>query len=262
MSASFPTSAELPIANGVGTVGYTVYDADGEELVARTTSGVVRLFEGSNFGIYQAYAVVPAGVLAGTVVWDDGDDSAEGVPFFIGNANAGAVTVGSYSSTLDAEWGGSSADSYVSLSDAEDLILDYVVDKVEWDAGTGQKKDAALRMATRQIDSMTFLGSRLDTSQTLKFPRAFSFPCMIDRTASQMESDVRIATIIQAAHLLRKGGRDVHAENIASGIRQSSESVGPIRDQFTYTGGFPSPICTDALKFISQYRGAKQIFRA
>lgn len=262
MSANFVSSVELPIANGVGVVGYTVIDADGEELNARTTAGVVRIFEGADFGLYQANISVVSGVTAGTVVWDDADGNAEARPFFIGKDNAGDVSVGDYTSELDYEWGGATADSYVSLDEAEDLVASYVIDKVEWDAATGQKKDAALRMATRQIDSFPLLGTRQSYTQSLKFPRYFSFPEGIDRTEAQVQLDIQVATAHQAAYLLRKGGRDSHAEAIASGIRQSSESVGPIRDQFTYTGGYPMPLCTDAVRFLGLYRAAKKIYRA
>ncbi len=263
MSASFSSSVELPIQDGVGTVGFAVYNADGELVTARSTVGVNRLFEGADYAIYQVRITVASGITAGIVIWDDAAGNAVDKPFFIGTDNSGAVTVGSYDSTLDYEWGGSTADSYVSLATAEDLLLSYVLDKLDWDGAAGRTKDAALRMATRQLDAFTFLGTRRIYTQALKFPRWFNYPGRIDRTEDQVKADIQLATSIQASYLVRQGGRDAHAEALNAGIRQSSESVGPIRDQFTYTGGgAPLPLCTDAIRIIGPYRGMRQIFRS
>jgi hypothetical protein len=279
MSAKFPSSVELPLSNGVGTVGYKVFDADGELVIPRTTLGVLEQFGGVGYSIYQAYIQVPIGVTSGIVIWDDGSGNAVDKPFFIGQGNAGQVSVGTYVSTLDSDWGGATAESYVSLSAAENLVASYVIDHSDWDDASGQTKDAALRMATRQLDSLVYLGSRVSFKQTLKFPRYFSFPSAfapsVGRTSVYWNSfasedgtqfqqkDVQIATAIQANFLVRQGGRDAHAEAMAAGIRQSSESVGPVRDQFTYTGaGAPSPLCTDAIRFINKYRDTKKIYRS
>ncbi len=256
--APFVTSAVLPIKNGVGIVGYLVTNEIGEVIIPRTTTGISRLWYQSDreYAVYQANPSL-SGLAAGIVVWDDGSGNATHKPFFIDNA------IGIYVSTLDYTWGGSMADSYISLTEAETCVAHYVLDSLDWAGASGQTKDMALRMATRQIDSLVYLGTRRIYTQTLKFPRWFNYPGRIDRTEDQVKADIQLATCIQAAYLVRQGGRDAHAENLNAGIRQSSESVGPIRDQFTYTGGgAPLPLCTDAIRIIGPYRGMRQIFRA
>jgi len=65
----FPTVAKLPIENGVGTVGFAVRGANGTLAQARTTSGIIRLFQGDGYGIYAGYVVIDD--TAAIVVWDD-----------------------------------------------------------------------------------------------------------------------------------------------------------------------------------------------
>lgn len=70
------SAARLPIQNGVGTVGYTVYGDDLSEAAARSTAGVVRLFEGDEWAEYAVVITLPDGVTEGVVVWDDGSGHA------------------------------------------------------------------------------------------------------------------------------------------------------------------------------------------
>lgn len=75
------SECSMPVADGVGTIGVTVYDEDGVELIARSTAGVVQIFDGSDWGLYMKKITVADTELRGVCVWDDGDDNATAKPF-------------------------------------------------------------------------------------------------------------------------------------------------------------------------------------
>jgi hypothetical protein len=60
---------ELPMASGSGTVGFAIYNADGTEAAARTTSGISEVPTAS--GKYSANPTLPAGYAGGFFVADD-----------------------------------------------------------------------------------------------------------------------------------------------------------------------------------------------
>src|SRR4051812_42286419 len=99
-------------------------------------------------------------------------------------------------SSIEATWGGTAADSYITLAAAETLIDKYVFETTLWDAATDAKKDQLLRMATRRIDMLNFYGTRLAYTQSLQWPRTINF-CM-DVTDAQVLADVQLATIFEA----------------------------------------------------------------
>jgi hypothetical protein len=261
MSAKFTSSAELPLLSGVGIVGFTVYDADGELVAPRTTAGVLEQFVGSSNSIYQAFIEVPVGITSGIVIWDDGSGNAVDKPFFIGQTNAGEVSVGLYSSTLDSEWGGVTADSYISLLDAEELVQKYAWSTDSWAAATGQNKDALLRFATRRIDMQNYVGRKQVTIQALQWPRYTDF--WLPETFDQIKADVQLATVLESLDLITQRGMSRHQQNIAAGLKQISESVGPIRDQYTYQSGGPTAIISvEASRIMAKYQQSKNVFRA
>lgn len=260
MSFEFTSSVNLPIVNGVGTVGYTVFDSEGQEVTARTTSGIVRLFAGADYGIYSAEVTVGDSISSGTVLWDDASGSAVPVPFFAG-VPQGNVSLGDYTSELDATWGGSTADSYISLEDADASINSYILDTTAWSDATGRQQDAALRMATVNIDTVSYLGGRMEYTQSLKFPRFL--PADIPLTDDQIKAEVRIATVFQANFLIENQSFNAeHARNMAAGLKQLSNSIGPIRDQYTYTSAAPTVLSQDALRIMAKYKAPKRLYRA
>lgn len=163
-------------------------------------------------------------------------------------------------STIEATWGGTAADSYISQEDADDLIAKYAFETTLWDASDEDKKDQLLRMATRRIDMLNFYGHRLSSTQSLQWPRTINF-CM-DVTDDQVLADVQLATVLEALDLVSRRGSKRHEQNIADGLKQVSESVGPIRDQYTYTGGAATLLCTDATRIMSKYVQSKKLYRA
>lgn len=72
--------------------------------------------------------------------------------------------------TIDATLGGASANSYVTLEDA-DTYFETVPDSSTWDDKTEDQKTRALISATRWIDALSFYGDRCSETQALKWPR-------------------------------------------------------------------------------------------
>jgi len=71
---------------------------------------------------------------------------------------------------IDATIGGASANSYVTLADA-DAYFETTPDSTTWDDKTDDQKNRALITATRWIDALSFYGKRCSETQALKWPR-------------------------------------------------------------------------------------------
>ena len=72
--------------------------------------------------------------------------------------------------TIDATLSGTSANSYVTLAQAN-TYFETVPDSTTWTNKTDDQKNRALIAATREIDNLVFYGDRCDNGQALKFPR-------------------------------------------------------------------------------------------
>ena len=75
--------------------------------------------------------------------------------------------------TIDATAGGESANSYLTLSDANDIIDGLVQDDdvTAWASATDDQKNRALYTAAQRIDRERFLGARATDTQSLQWPR-------------------------------------------------------------------------------------------
>ena len=75
--------------------------------------------------------------------------------------------------TIDAPVGGASANSYITLSDANDLVDAMVssTDVAKWGTGTDDTRNRALATATQRLDRERFLGARATDTQALQWPR-------------------------------------------------------------------------------------------
>ena len=72
--------------------------------------------------------------------------------------------------TINATIKGENANSYVTLSEANDYF-DTSPDSSTWTNKTDDQKKRSLISATRWIDTLVFYGDRCDDGQALKFPR-------------------------------------------------------------------------------------------
>ena len=75
--------------------------------------------------------------------------------------------------TIDATVGGASANSYLTLADAQALIDGMVEndDVTAWASATEDQKNRALYSATQRLDRERFLGARSTDTQALQWPR-------------------------------------------------------------------------------------------
>ena len=72
--------------------------------------------------------------------------------------------------TIDATIKGENANSYVTLSEANDYF-DTSPDSSTWTNKTDDQKKRSLISSARWIDTLVFYGDRCDDGQALKFPR-------------------------------------------------------------------------------------------
>jgi hypothetical protein len=172
---------------------------------------------------------------------------------------------------MDSTWGGSSANAYDSIANVNTYIDDHVFDKAAWNSCTDVQKAAAIIEATRDIDSLQYIGGRYYENQVLEFPRELSLDFPNNRVGSadtvwseahtRMERDVKQACAYQALWIARNSGRNYHAENQAQGIQRYSEAVGPIRESYTYGNAAIKRLCPEAAAKLAQWRESTRIYR-
>ncbi len=131
--------------------------------------------------------------------------------------------------TLVATAGATTANTYVTLTDAETLILEYLPQiTTGWSAATDASKNIALVQATKDIDSLRLSGSKYHTDedeggddyQPLHYPITDNITGDSDL---YIPAKVERATVLQACFLLM--GADANS----MGVGGSSEKPAPVR---------------------------------
>jgi len=121
--------------------------------------------------------------------------------------------------TIDATAGGANANSYLTLSDAQDIVDGMVedADVTAWASATDDQKNRALYTATQRLDRERFLGARATDTQALQWPRtgvrkpdtyvntyATGFPFRISEdyfTDTEIPDQVKRAQVVLAVYL-------------------------------------------------------------
>jgi len=121
--------------------------------------------------------------------------------------------------TIDATVGGASANSYLTLADAQALIDGMVEndDVTAWASATTDQKNRALYSATQRLDRERFLGARATDTQALQWPRtgvrkpdtyintyAVGFPFKITTdyfTDTEIPDQIKQAQVVLAVYL-------------------------------------------------------------
>jgi len=121
--------------------------------------------------------------------------------------------------TIDATAGGANANSYLTLSDAQDIVDGMVedADVTAWASATTDQKNRALYTATQRLDRERFLGARATDTQALQWPRtgvrkpdtyvntyATGFPFRISEdyfTDTEIPGQVKRAQVVLAVYL-------------------------------------------------------------
>lgn len=150
--------------------------------------------------------------------------------------------------TLISSYGGNGSNAYISLTEANSFICSAIpealLNPTIWTGITDGAKEACIMMASNDIDSRQYIGSRFYYEQHLEFPRQVNPRFPFNRTVTEvssfdviqqrMKTNVQQACAYQAFHIARDGGRNQHLQNISNGITGISESVGPIREFVQY----------------------------
>ncbi len=121
--------------------------------------------------------------------------------------------------SIDATVGGASANSYITLSDANSTIEGLIIDDdvQAWISATDDNKNRALFTAAVRVDRERFLGARVTDTQALQWPRtgvrkpdtyintyATGFPFRISTdyfTDTEIPDQVKKAQVILAVYL-------------------------------------------------------------
>ena len=144
--------------------------------------------------------------------------------------------------TINASIGSASANSYLTLADAQAIIDGFVEDEdvVAWASATTDQKNRALYSATERLDRERFLGARSTDTQALQWPRtgvrkpdtyintyAVGFPF---RITTDYYTDTEIPTQIKQAQTVLAVFLNNNTDSLGlSGLEDyNSVSVGPI----------------------------------
>merc|ERR1711965_624236 len=75
--------------------------------------------------------------------------------------------------SIDATAGGASANSYITLAEADAFVEAMVesTDAAKWTTGNADSRNRALTAATQRLDRERFLGARATDTQALQWPR-------------------------------------------------------------------------------------------
>ena len=145
--------------------------------------------------------------------------------------------------TIDATLGGASANSYVTLAEA-DTYFETVPDSSTWDDKTNDQKNRALISATRWIDALSFYGDRCSTTQALKWPRENYTVDGIELACTLIPVGIEIATYELARALANDTGaitdttgetglyEAVKLGDIEVKYNKSSQAVGTVNNVF------------------------------
>jgi len=154
--------------------------------------------------------------------------------------------------TIVATAGSATANSYITLSDAEDLIDGLIKDDdvVAWASASADDKNRALYTATQRIDRERFLGARATDTQALQWPRtgvrkpdtyintyATGFPFRITTdyyTDTEIPDQVKKAEIVLACFLnnnkaaLNLTGLEAYSRVGVAGVAVQPYRYGPV----------------------------------
>jgi hypothetical protein len=145
--------------------------------------------------------------------------------------------------TIDATLKGASANSYVTLAEA-DTYFETVPDSSTWTDKTDDQKNRAIISATRWIDALSFYGDRCTETQALKWPREEYKVDGIELACTLIPADIKYATYELARALANDTGaitdatgetgiyEAVELGDIKVKYNKSSQAVGTVNNVF------------------------------
>ena len=173
--------------------------------------------------------------------------------------------------TIDATWGGTASNSYVSLEETQTYVESFKLSTEldNWTKAEEEDIEIALIRASSDINNQyTYVGNRREVNQHLEFPRRLNIydfayastdPNLSDEDEMQliMKERVQRACIEQAFGILNKAGdssADLHRQRQNYGIRGYSENLGPVGEHYQYgSAGDFLEICPKSYDYLKWY---------
>jgi hypothetical protein len=176
--------------------------------------------------------------------------------------------------TIVCTYGGQYDTSYATVEEANEVAYSHL-NTTKWDALNESQKAFALITATRDIDTaFNWVGWRYFYNQNLEFPRKMtediyssepdsSYYDMLTTSQYQtiMKRNVKLACIEQAIWLAKNSGEDEHGENMSRGISSVQKSYGSVNESYNYRGSAQPRLCSDARRFLREYRSYPRLVR-
>jgi len=103
--------------------------------------------------------------------------------------------------TIDATVGGASANSYLTISAADDIAA-TMLGTLAWTSATTDERTRALITATRGLDTLDWIGDRATTTQALDWPRSDASCGGIDYPDDEIPEAIEYSTFDLANALL------------------------------------------------------------
>ncbi len=157
--------------------------------------------------------------------------------------------------TIDATIKGENANSYVTLSEANDYF-DTSPDSSTWTNKTDDQKKRSLISSARWIDTLVFYGDRCDDGQALKFPRNNYQVDGVELACSKIPQNIKYAQFELARALANDP--DAMTGNIGTNGNIAEAELGDLKVKYnTNTQGTGSVNnIMDVFPWLQSYLGA------
>ena len=160
--------------------------------------------------------------------------------------------------TIDATLKGASANSYVTLAEA-DTYFETVPDSSTWTDKTDDQKNRALISATRWIDALSFYGDRCSETQALKWPRDDYKVDGIDLVCTLIPTPIKVATY-ELARALANDTDAITGSTGTTGLYDQVE-LGELKVKYKDSSTTPGMVNSvfDVYPWLQSYLGAYTI---
>ena len=114
-------------------------------------------------------------------------------------------------------------DSYITVAEATTILANFF-DTENFDDATEANKELALKQATRDIDSLKYLGTKYDDEQALLFPRDFVNYAQGETALQVVNDKIKIAQALEALKIMdnRVDGEDQMIALQKKGVKSQS----------------------------------------
>ena len=157
--------------------------------------------------------------------------------------------------TIDATIKGENANSYVTLSEANDYF-DTSPDSSTWTNKTDDQKKRSLISSARWIDTLVFYGDRCDDGQALKFPRNNYQVDGVELACSKIPQNIKYAQFELARALANDP--DAMTGNIGTNGNIAEAKLGDLQVKYNTTTQGTGSVnnIMDVFPWLQSYLGA------